>query len=178
MENEIYKAIDGYSNYEVSNLGNVRNTNTGRILKPQIHKNGYHQVNLSKKGKLKSKKVHKLVANAFLKKVDGKIYVDHINNDKRDNRSENLRFCSSSENSKNRSISTRNTSGAKGVSFYKRYNKWESYLMNSGKRIHIGYFSTKEEAIASRQRVANELFGEFIHSSEKIIINIQNLNIN
>jgi hypothetical protein len=52
--------------------------------------------------------------------------------------------------------------------------RWETTIFNENYK----NFNTKEEAIASRQRVANELFGEFIHSSEKIIINIENLNIN
>ena len=53
-------------------MGNVRNDKTNRILKPGIGKNGYCYVNLCKNGKMKTMRVHKLVANAYIANPDDK----------------------------------------------------------------------------------------------------------
>ena len=63
---EEYKIIKDFDNYEISNFGNVKNINTGRILKPGNDGRGYFFVKLYKDGKKFNKKIHKLVANAFL----------------------------------------------------------------------------------------------------------------
>ena len=65
MEKEIWKAIEGYENYKVSNLGRVKNANTGRIIKPMKKGNLAHQVTLSKQGLLKSLMLEKLILRAF-----------------------------------------------------------------------------------------------------------------
>ena len=66
---EIFKEIIGYEGlYWISNLGNVKNKR--KILKPAINKDGYYCVNLSKKGKLKTYTVHRLVAIHFIENPD------------------------------------------------------------------------------------------------------------
>ena len=67
MEEE-YKTIKGYSKYEVSNFGNVRNFKTHRILTPKRNSTGYMLVNLYKDYKSKSFTIQKLVCEAFLEK--------------------------------------------------------------------------------------------------------------
>jgi hypothetical protein len=62
---EYYKKITGYENYSISNLGNVRNDKTGRILKVYKKENGYLQVQLG--GKTVPKYIHRLMAITFLK---------------------------------------------------------------------------------------------------------------
>lgn len=79
------------------------------------------------------------------------VVIDHINRDKHNNCKSNLRICSFSENTLNSKIRVDNTSGYKGVSFNKRYNKWESYITINYKRIHLGKFDTIEEAIQARK---------------------------
>lgn len=100
---EIWKDIKGYEGkYQVSNLGNVKSLHDRygkeRILKPIKDKDNYFVVNLCKDGKRKTCKVHKLVAEAFIPKIPGKEFVDHINGIRNDNRIDNLRWCTHQEN--------------------------------------------------------------------------------
>ena len=104
--NEIWKTIEEAPNYEVSNLGRVRNKKTQRILNPGAYgATGYKQVNMaipSEGNKQRKRYVHRLVAMAFVDNPEGKREVDHINGDKTDNRAENLEWVTSSENQKRR----------------------------------------------------------------------------
>lgn len=65
---EIWKDILGYEgNYQISNLGNVKNIKTGKILKGRLDMYGYYRVILYKKGiRYKSFQIHRLVAMAFI----------------------------------------------------------------------------------------------------------------
>jgi HNH endonuclease/AP2 domain len=87
--------------------------------------------------------------------------VDHRNHDTLDNRRENLRFCSYSENAQNSRKHSNNTSGFKGVSWYARSNRWVAYINLNGKRIHIGYVRDKDEAILARDAAVKCAYGEF-----------------
>lgn len=93
---EYFKKIIGYENYSISNLGNIRNDKTRRILKPYKKQNGYLQIQLGRKQV--PKYIHRLMAITFLEKEKDKIQVDHINGKKDDNRLENIRWVSVSEN--------------------------------------------------------------------------------
>ena len=98
---EIWKDIKGYEGmYQVSNLGRVRSLKYGKykILKGS-KTNGYLQVRLSKNGYQTTYRIHRLVAETFIDKIEGKNCVDHINGIRDDNRSENLRWCTVKENS-------------------------------------------------------------------------------
>ena len=88
-----------YNNYAVSDLGQIKNVKTGRILSQHLRPNdGYLQVTLWQNGKGKSFPVHRLVALNFLKNDNDSNIVNHINGIKVDNRLENLEWCSHSEN--------------------------------------------------------------------------------
>lgn len=77
--------------------------------------------------------------------------VDHRNLVKSDDRWENLRDLTGRKNSRNNPIKKNNTSGHTGVSWDKRYQKWQAYLMLDRKKIHLGYFASKDEAVTARQ---------------------------
>lgn len=81
--------------YEVSNLGNIRNKQSGKVLKPKLGKRwGYYMVNLYKDNKRSTKTIHRLVAIAWIPRVDSeKDQVNHINEIKTDNRVDNLEWC-------------------------------------------------------------------------------------
>lgn len=165
---EKWKKVDGYENYSVSTMGNVRNDETMRIFKGSKDKNGYLIGNLTKNRKSKSHSIHRLVALAFIPNPDVKPCVDHVFNNKIDNRVEVLRWCTHEENNRNQQISSNNTSGFKGVSWHKSSQKWQANIKIDGISIHLGLFETKEEAATARRTRANEAFGVFTNLCENL----------
>lgn len=104
--NEIWKDIVGYEGlYQVSNLGRVKSlpraTTNGKILKVQVNRlNKYCYVALCRDNKKMFKRVHILVANAFLGANPNKLQVNHIDGNKENNNVYNLEYCTQSENMK------------------------------------------------------------------------------
>ena len=96
MAEEIWKDVVGYSNYEVSSIGRIRNKRTGNILKPIVDKDGYFRVHLNNDRNIKI--VHRLVAEAFVENPLKKPQVNHIDGNKSNNSYENLEWCTSFEN--------------------------------------------------------------------------------
>lgn len=93
---EIWKDIEGYEGlYQVSNLGNVKSLNKrkGRILKLTKDHFGYLRVNLYKDFKYKIHKVHRLVAQAFIENSNNYPIINHKDEDKTNNKVENLEWC-------------------------------------------------------------------------------------
>jgi HNH endonuclease/AP2 domain len=92
--------------------------------------------------------------------------VDHINRIRIDNRIVNLRAATSAENACNQKKKSNNTSGYKGVSWYKRYNKWRAAVCKDNRHYTIGYFDDVVEAAKSYNKKALELHGEFAKLNE------------
>lgn len=101
-------------------------------------------------------RLHRVILNA----PEG-MEVDHINGDGLDNRRRNLRLASRSENARNRGATAANTSGFKGVDYFKPTEKYRAYITVHGKRSYLGYFDTAEEAHAAYAEAARALHGEF-----------------
>lgn len=78
--------------------------------------------------------------------------IDHINRIKSDNRIDNLRDVLPTMNQRNRSVSTNNTSGYSGVSYISQSLRWRVQIQVDGKRLHIGTFHSKEQAIEARRK--------------------------
>ena len=99
IEREEWRVVNGFSNYEVSNLGRVRSNTTGKILSQKIDR-GYNRVRLYDEGRSQTKTVHRLVGTAFLDPEPNKCEINHIDGDKQNNSARNLEWCTRSENMK------------------------------------------------------------------------------
>ena len=165
---EIFKDITGYEGiYQVSNLGRVKslerkafNGRCIRTVKEKILKaiiaNGYYLVNLSKNRKTRTFQIHKLVAMEFHnhKPNGNKLVIDHINEDKLDNRAENLRLVT------NRFNSSRRKGGSSkytGVFFCNTKKTWQARIYINGKKKHLGYFKCEIEAGEAYKNFLNNL---------------------
>lgn len=120
------------------------NVTSNRVKKDSIAgtltEHGYRFISVNKKRIY----VHRLIFfifNGYYPK-----YVDHINLNRSDNRIENLRECSSSQNSANRNKLVTNKSGYKGVHFVKSTGKYRAQITLDSKVIHLGYYQTAKQA--------------------------------
>lgn len=96
--NEIWREFNEC--YSVSNLGDVRNNKTNRLLKKSISDTGYYRVSLSINGRCKTQKVHIMVGKIFVPNPDNLPVINHKNGIKIDNEVSNLEWCTQSHNLK------------------------------------------------------------------------------
>ncbi len=139
-------------NWQVSGSGNTKYARTEIRLN-----NKRHQIQM-----------HRIIMGA------GKgEQVDHINGDGLDNRIENLRMCTYSENYQNSRKRKNCSSKYKGVHFYKDSQNWRAMITipNTGHPIHIGLFKEEIEAAKAYDAKASELFGEFARLNFPEIVN-------
>lgn len=99
--------------------------------------------------------MHKLITN-----TDGNSLIDHKDRNRLNNRKRNLRIATRSENGINKGIQSNNLSGVAGVSYYKSRDRWVAEIKFEGKKIWIGQFRKKEDAIVARLNKELEMFGE------------------
>ena len=93
------KDIDGYKGlYQISDDGRVWNVIKKFWLKASVGSSGYLLVHLRKAGKVTTHSVHRLVAKAFVPNINNKDEVNHLNENKKDNRAENLEWVTKREN--------------------------------------------------------------------------------
>ena len=110
---EVWRDIPNYEKlYQVSNYGRIRSYDKyvnnrfkdvlrkGRIIKLNINPSGYYTVNLYKNKKKQIKTVHRLVAEVFIPKISYKNIINHIDGNKLNNNTNNLEWCTYSENTK------------------------------------------------------------------------------
>ncbi len=88
-------------------------------------------------------------------------FVDHIDGDCTNNRIENLRAATASQNARNCKVYATNTTGAKGVYWHKGIEKWTAAIKKDGRLIHLGKFDHIFEAACARRSAEIQIFGEF-----------------
>ena len=96
---EIWKDIEGYEGYKVSNYGRVIGM-SGVVLKQMTKNNGYKQVTICNNIHRKSALVHRLVAKAFIENPKNYPQINHKDCDKTNNNANNLEWCNASHNQK------------------------------------------------------------------------------
>lgn len=161
---EIWKDVTGYEGlYQVSNLGNVKSlsrkvcnitgcrTTKTRLLKLGIDSKGYYMCVLCRDKHRKTKNVHKLVAISFLNHIPNgyDLVIDHVNDNKLDNRVENLQIVTQRYNSHKTQGSY--SSKYKGVCWSKNAKKWKSAIVLNKKTIFLGYYTDEHEAYLAYQ---------------------------
>lgn len=152
------------------NLGGVRTKVQGRVMVDDsdydnlskyhwfLSWNGYAVASVYENGKEKRLRMHKVIKNGE--------FIDHIDGDKLNNQSLNLRLCSKSTNGANRGKTIKNKSGYKGVHFNKNCNKWRAMIRVNNKSQHIGVFEDIKDAALAYNNKAKELFGEFAYLNQ------------
>jgi len=146
---EEFKPVPFCEEYSVSNLGRVKNNRTGRILKCW-DSNGYEYCRIIKDKKHIKTGVHRLVCICFLDNPENLPEVDHIDRNRKNNKVDNLRWCSRVENSLNKSLEDK----------ARKNNKLqEHHICNAGKKFivqirgkYLGIFGTIGEAKSCRDK--------------------------
>ena len=145
--------IENYENYEVNEFGEVRNSNTGRILKHLISKKGYHRVDLCKNGEVRGFRVHRLVLMAFAPIENPEQWqVNHKDEDKSNNCLSNLEWCDAKYNN---NYGTRNARIRKPINQYDEdFNLIETYESCTSAAAVTGISCGSISRAANRQKKA------------------------
>lgn len=144
---EEWKNIKDYSDYLVSNFGNVKNKK-GFTLNPQITRRGYCRVSLYKNKKSRSFFVHRIVLNEFVGKSE--LVINHLNGIKTDNRLCNLEYCTRGENNKHAKLIGLNAAGEK---------QWNAKLKN-GQVLEIFNSKLKSSFLAKKFKVTRRTINQ------------------
>ena len=156
---EEFRNIQNFEDYKVSNLGNVKSlkNNKEKLLSPSKNTNGYLSIVLSKNGKLKTFKVHQLVAMCFLNHnpCGAKIVVNHKDFNKINNKVDNLELVTTRENSNKKHLNS--TSRYTGVYWHKRDNAWRACIVINKKNVFLGNFKVEIEASNAYQKAFNNI---------------------
>jgi hypothetical protein len=142
---EEWRDIPGYSKYQVSSLGQIRRD--GKVLKVTQNASGYKQYCGSIDSKSINLKIHRVVALAFIPNPDSKPTVDHINRIVDDNRIENLRWATYTEQCINRDFPISKSSGHRHIT--KRSSDYIVQIRRNN-TFYRKYFKTLPEAIEAR----------------------------
>ena len=151
---EIWEDIEEFPDYQVSNLGRVRSCKFDKIkvMKPGIQEQNkscyYHFVMLSKDNHKFNRYVHRLVGKAFIPNPENKPQIDHINRNGLDNRVENLRWATRSENLINRTMPI-GESGHRYICITPS-GAYKVLIQRNSEVVFYNTYAILEEAIAGR----------------------------
>jgi hypothetical protein len=123
---------------------------------------GYRRV----KFKQKAYFVHRIIYEIYHGNIPDGYEVDHIDRNPSNNRIENLRLATPSQNACNRGLFSNSSTGLKGVSLHKQTGKYSSGIRSGGKRTHLGLYTTKEEAFEAYKEAAKNYHQDFANMEE------------
>lgn len=149
---EVWRIINDFPKYEISNLGRVR-SNGYKVLKLIKKQNGYICINLMKDSKIHQRLVHRLVAKAFVDNFNEYNIVNHIDEVKNNNHFSNLEWVTQRENSHHSLTNDKTTSNFVGV--HKHLNSWRAEICIEGKSYHLGKFKSDNEASSEYIKMLN-----------------------
>jgi hypothetical protein len=152
MDDELWRDVS-VQPYQVSSLGNVRGYG-GRQMKPYLEPHGYYSVKLRENGQYVKKYLHCLLAECFLPNPAKKPYVDHINRIKTDNRLENLRWCTQTENAVN---THRHDGEMYGIYWYESRQSYLVKLKLNATQHYVGWRKSLDEAKQIRDNAKAKL---------------------
>lgn len=111
----------------------------------------------------------KILMHRYIMDASDDVFVDHKHGKltRNDNRRCNLRIATASENCKNRSLRSDNTSGCTGVCWHKATQRWAASIYVNGKGIHIGEFDIFEDAVKARKEAEEKYFGEWSYDNSQ-----------
>jgi len=136
--------------------GQVFRKRSGKLI-TSIHSGGHLQINLNT-GVVKL--LHRVIWCYMTGKWPSQ-QIDHIDGNPKNNKWNNLRLATNTQNSRNSAKPINNTSGYKGVSFVARLNKYRATIMIDRKSLHLGCFSDPKDAAQAYNEAAKKYFGEF-----------------
>ncbi len=93
--------------------------------------------------------------------TDPSIFVDHISGNHMDNRRENLRLATNSQNRANSKLPSTNTSGRRGITWHRQSGKWQASIGVRGRYIYLGLFADPDDAARAYRTAAETHFGSF-----------------
>lgn len=151
---EEWKYIKDFEDYMISNFGRVMSLNFNhnryaKLLKPNLSPSGYYRVTLFNDKIRISKNIHLLVWDHFGDKPRNgrKLQVDHIDDNRLNNRFDNLQLLTDRENISKMHLSKgTKTSRYLGVHYFKRDDKWLAKITINNKSHHLGLFDKEEDA--------------------------------
>lgn len=106
-------------------------------------------------------KAHRIIWVLMFGEIPSGMCIDHVDGDPFNNKASNLRLATCAQNAMNRGPQKNNTSGYKGVMFFKRDKKWHAQITVGGKKKHLGYFDTPQLASEAYTNAEKTLFGSF-----------------
>ena len=175
MNEEIWSIIENSKgNYQISNFGNIYSVENQRIIDIKPNKDGVYRFNFPKSyfGKTKTISVARLVAEAFIPNLENKTHVLNIDGDRSNNKIENVKWASASDIRRQIGKKSNKSSIYKGVSSRLKTDgtkKWVARICIDKKFIHLGCFTTEEDAALAYNIAATKNFGK-----DYVINNVQN----
>jgi len=139
-----------------TNLGNRGTRAKAGDIAGTIYPNGYRYIQIKNRAYRTNRLAWLYVFGEW-----PKLYVEHKNTVKSDDRISNLRLATNSENQANRGNPINNISGTKGIRFETDRMKWRAQIVVNGKSRNLGRFKTREEAMAAYANAAEKAWGDF-----------------